>query len=176
MKNNKKILDVIKLSVEGKMEKIEEIGKNKRCRNVWYDKNLLNPDREDSIWYGGELISFDVLDDKGYPRFRVKVLAEGEVRMSIGEETVVEKNNDPKRVIEFLEDHGIKDDATVAKAEFEHGALNIGDQNWFEIEIYDRFDDKDILGETDGWIIDNAFDIAGLLDEVIKYIDTKNQR
>lgn len=165
-----------KLTVEGKLEKIEEIGENKRCQKVWYDKSLLNPGREDSIWYGGEVLSFDVLDDKGYPRFRAKVLAEGEVRMSIGEETVVEKNNDPRRVIEFLEEHGITDDATVAKAEFEHGALNIGDRNWFEIEIYDRFDDKDIMGETDGWIIDNAFDIIRVRDEVIKYIDTRNQR
>lgn len=167
-----------KLTREGKFEKIEKLESNKRFQAVrWYDENLLQFGRDDSIWYGGEVLAFDVLDERSYPRFRVKVIAEGETRLTIGDETVVKKIGcSPDDVVEFLETHGLKDDESIERAESELGELEIGDRNWFEIEIYDKYDDKNILRNVDGWMIGNAFDVAELQDEILAIIDNRNKK
>ena len=166
-----------KLTREGKLEKVEKLNSNKRIQGVRCDEKLLQSGRDDSIWYGGEVLAFDVLDEKLYPRFRVKVLAEGETRLTIGDETVVKKTGcDSGDVVEFLESHGLKDDESIEKAESELGELEIGDRNWFEIEIYDKYDDKDILRNVDGWIIGIAFDVADLQDEILAIIDNRNKK
>lgn len=156
-----------KLTKEGKLEKIEKLKADPRVEDLWFDEDLLQFGRDDSVWYGDEVLSFTFKDENGNPRYEVSVIANGDVRICIGDDYAANKNNYAGRVIEFLEEHNIKDDEALKKAE-DDGDLYWENNNWFEVTVYDTETGEDLTDGFDYWIIDSPFDldVSAVLDVI----------
>ena len=167
---------------------IDELVRNDRISNFSMDKSI-NPERKDSIWYGGELIKFTVDN-----RYEFRFEAVGDLRVVMvapdgGYEFLVDKNNSGYVGRELLS-YGITCDDDIlfagfefynkenAKRYFEENPdkkciLFFEDGNWFNLSIYDS--KKDIMHDY----LDNFGDILDVIafcniesiDETIKYVN-----
>lgn len=91
--------------------------------------------RQDSLWYGGEVLLLEKGDKT------TTIVANGEVRAYIGDDHMVDKNHCGE-FRWFAIDHGIKTDAQMRKAEAS-GKLVFDLNNWFEA-FYEN-DDYDVV-------------------------------
>lgn len=133
------------LTLIEKLTKIELIKANPDFTNVWFDKNLLEDDREDSCWYGGIVCEMTYKN-----RFQVWVGAYGEIRCNFPNgNQAVDKNNNG--IFEQLIENGIHNDTELNAQDIEWA-----NNNWFEFTIYDP--------KTQTYLTDN-------MDNVIDFDD-----
>ena len=160
------------LTREGKLKYLNDLRCDPRVdyTSFWYDDAILQQGRDDSIWYGGVVLEFNIRDENGDPRYLYRCIATGEIRLNIGEDYVTEKNDDPRRVIEFLEEHEITKDDDFYKRETED--LYVENNNWFSDEIYDKKEkewvtDKICCDISDGPFSASASDTVDYLIDII---------
>ena len=97
----------------------------------WADKNLFNPEHQDSIWYDDTVITLVYLN-----RYELNIKALGDVDIYWKESDDCCTAGTAEERIEWLADHDIKTDGQLRLA-LMSGKLTYGGGNWFEIQIYD---------------------------------------
>lgn len=148
-----------------KLAFIENLKKNPRITDVWYNPDILKRGRDDSIWYDDEVLYF-VVDN----RFGYSCRAVGDIRLTWvpTEDDVVSKGCQADNIVEFLEEHGLTTDRKVSNAEM-RGDLYFGNNNWFEDWIYD-LEKKQYIPMDGADISDGPFTIdLNYIDEWINY-------
>lgn len=167
------------LTREGKLKYLNDLQCDPRVdyNSFWYDEDILQMGRDDSLWYGGPVLCFNIKDENGDPIYTYTCRATGEVRLSIGEDDVVEQNDCAQRVVEFLEEHDIMDDRDMMDREWEtedeDRKLYVGNNNWFADEIYDSkkkawVTDIICCDISDGPFSGSASETVDYLIEIIK--------
>ena len=149
-----------------KLEFLKKLESNPRVSRLWYDPAILKRGRDDSIWYDGCVLNFII--DK---RWEYSCVANGDVRIFIndGEDEVIAKGGNSCRVVEFLEEHGIRTDKQVTKSERKRGGLVFEDNNWFDDVIYDLEKKEYVSDQMYLDISDGPFSVdLDYLDEIIK--------
>lgn len=153
-----------KLTLQEKLGIIEKLKAHPRICNLWYDGHLMEDGHNDSIWYDGVVMGFEIKDEKNYPRYTVTIRAIGDVNItdSFG------NNTHHGNLLSFLAQHGITNDEEVYKAEMD-GKIQIRKNNWFEGEIYDKFDTDVLTKYGDAWTMNTPFYLDG--DIVVNFIE-----
>lgn len=142
------------------------------------DADYIYADRQNEVWYGGEIASFEYQD-----RYSVYIEAIGDVEMSLYDENgeyitrVKDRGNDGLFYDEMCS--YIPDDETLERY-YGHGGekarLIVVDSNWLEIQIYDNEEeiwfDLDIILDCDG-VLDIGYEkVLGLVEEAIEENET----
>lgn len=96
----------------------------------------MEQDKVDSVWYGGDMVNIQI------GHYRVCITAAGEIRATIKGEVYVDKN-EVGMFNEYLNENGIRNDDEL-QAAIENGDIVFGDNNWFELIIWDE-DTKDYV-------------------------------
>ena len=145
---------------------LEELQNHSRISNLWYNKDVLGNDKEDSIWYAGTLLKFE-FDG----RFTVYYRAEGDVSIThiATQDNAVSSGGDSSMVRQFLNHHDVYDDEDLSEHQEE---FDLEDNNWFEVSIIDN-KEKKWLVNFDNYIEDfvvpkNVEDEIEWLDETVK--------
>lgn len=102
-------------------------------------------DRQDSIWYGGDIVSIEI---RGYI---VYIGAYGDLRVIINGWEYVDKNNGGM-FVQYLEENGIHNDTELKEA-IQNGTIEFLNNNWFEAFVWDKRK-KDWVGNSWDCVID----------------------
>ena len=145
------------LTREGKLDYLEKLKNHPKVINFGYDEDILQDGRDDSLWYGGDVLWFDIVDEKGEIQYKYSLIATGEVRITHipTDDDVILRNDCSSDVVEFFEQHNINNDKEIAEAE-ENGDIYFENNNWFEDMLYDK-DGNYILGNYEMGISDGPF-------------------
>lgn len=142
------------------------------------DADYIYTDRQNEVWYGGEIASFEYQD-----RYSVYIEAIGDVEMSLYDENgeyitrVKDRGNNGLFYDEMR--FYIPDDETLERyygLDGETARLIVVDSNWLEIQIYDHEEeiwfDLDIILDCDG-VLDIGYEkVLGLVEEAIEENET----
>lgn len=133
-----------------------------------YKKTLLNYDgnihqkRQDSLWYGGSVIEFS------HYRYIISLRAVGDVRCHLKndvENYVVDKGNNGE-FYHWAMDNGIRTDNQIDKN------VSFGDNNWYEIWVYDTKRKTYVGNEFDCiWEDDIEAFVKTKTKELLKYLN-----
>lgn len=158
---------------EEKLKLLEQLSQNPRVTDFNYNDEILEDEREDSIWYDGWLVCF-VLDN----RFEVTFMANGEIQgwLTVGNEERRIRNGN---VVEELLDYGIskdsdicydysyQDEPTNAKC-----SIDLGLNNWFEFEIINKETDENITEAFGTDVVCDYDDMFRLIEIADDYIES----
>lgn len=153
-----------------KLAFFKNLENNPRVTGLWCCPDLLEKERENSVWYDNEVLTF-VVDN----RYVYSCRAFGDVRITHipTNDDVVSKGFQANRVVEFLEKHSLMTDDEVNSAETK-GDIYFGDNNWFEDLIYDR-ENKEYIDLSGTYISNGPFAInLNYIDEWIKWYKEEN--
>lgn len=142
------------------------------------DADYIYADRQNEVWYGGEIASFEYQD-----RYSVYIEAIGDVEMSLYDEngeyiTRVKDRGNNSLFYDEMRSY-IPDDETLERyygLGDEKARLIVVDSNWLEIQIYDNEEeiwfDLDIILDCDG-VLDIGYEkVLGLVEEAIEENET----
>ena len=158
---------------EEKLKALENLSQNSRVSDFRYNNEILENDREDSIWYDGWLLYF-VLDNK----YEVTFMANGEVQgwLTVGKEERRIRNGN---VVEELLSYGItkdsdicydysyQDEPTNAKC-----GVDLGLNNWFEFEIINTTTNENITEAFGTDVVCDYDDMFRLIEIADDYIES----
>lgn len=142
------------------------------------DADYIYADRQNEVWYGGEIASFEYQD-----RYSVYIEAIGDVEMGLYDEngdyiTRVKDRGNNGLFYDEMRSY-IPDDETLERyygLGGEKARLIVVDSNWLEIQIYDHEEeiwlDLDIILDCDG-VLDIGYEkVVGLVEEAIEENET----
>ena len=135
----------------------------------WINRNILNPDRQDSVWYEDDVLSIVYMN-----RFALHVRALGIVDMRWADgldsgEDECDRASPFEREI-WLAEHGIHNDAELSSAMDDK--LYFYDNNWFALEIYDEQEERFLTDDWDPWAPDPVVDINSeeMMEVIREYV------
>lgn len=167
------------MTKEQKLRKIEKLRSNPRITKLEYNDEILIDGREDSIWYGGYLLSclvdnryivrygaFGLIDAYGYyldskhnvREFEVKDKNNYGIAYQLKEIGVTCDENISYNMETSLLDLHAKDSKIKMQIEFESN-------NWFEYQIFDIKEDDYVVDALDNVCdFDDMFNVLEILD------------
>ena len=155
---------------------LEKMAQNPRVTEFSYNNEILEDDREDSIWYDGWLLYF-VLDNK----YQVTFMATGEIQgwLTVGDE---ERRIGNGNVYQELMDYGITKDSDICYDYSYQDAptnakccIDLSLNNWFEFEIIDNETDENITEAFGTDVVSDFDDMFRLIEIVDDYIECYNE-